>query len=163
MQTRPLDGVERRLEELLVRVLLTDVLLIEALLCDRLKQPLVTRLQVLLCKAGIEDEGLVLEIAKVRRHFNKSRGHDRFGEQNVGRAWLPHARTHKGLAGEIGTHPIASQHPPCRVHPNSCYEAGLHPQEAVVQQRDLRKELAQRPRLDVVVVRLADLAHPAVR
>jgi hypothetical protein len=33
----------------------------------------------------------------------------------------------------------------------------------VIKESDLREKLAQCPRLNVIVVRLADLAHPAVR
>ena len=56
------------------------------------------------------------------------------------------------------THPVTTQHPPRCVHADRCDHTGLYPQEPVVEQRHLGEELAQRARLDVVVIRLADLA-----
>lgn len=61
MQLGPLDRVQRRLQELLGRVLLADVLFREALLGELLDEQLVAGLQVLLGEAGVVDERLVLQ------------------------------------------------------------------------------------------------------
>lgn len=57
---RPVDGVDRRLEELAIRVLLADVLLVEVELDELLDKHRVPGAQVLLREPGVEHEPVVL-------------------------------------------------------------------------------------------------------
>ena len=61
------------------------------------------------------------------------------------------------------TYPVSSQHLPRSIHTNRRDHARLYSKETGIQERNLRQELAERSRLDVVIVGLADLSHPAVR
>ncbi len=70
MQLGPLDRVQRRLQKLLRRVLLADVLFVEALLGELLNEQLVAGLQVLLGEAGIVNERLVLQKEWCQFWFN---------------------------------------------------------------------------------------------
>ena len=61
MQLCPLDRVQRRLQELLRRVLLADMLFAEAVFRKFLDEQLVARQQVLLGETGVVHERLVLK------------------------------------------------------------------------------------------------------
>ena len=66
MELCPLDGVERRLEEVLRPVLLADVLLGESALAELLDEVPVTSREVLLREARVVDERLILKKEGVR-------------------------------------------------------------------------------------------------
>lgn len=68
-----------------------------------------------------------------------------------------------GQSSETCAYPLASEHPAGEIHADGGDHARLGAEEAVVEQGDLHEELGQRPGLDVVVVGLADPAHPRVR
>lgn len=61
------------------------------------------------------------------------------------------------------THPVSTQHPPRSIHPYSSSHAWFHSEEAVVKEGHFSQELAQGPRLEIVVIRFADLPHPGIR
>ena len=59
--------------------------------------------------------------------------------------------------------PFASQHLPGAIHRHCGYEAGLATQELMIQKSHFGQKLAERPGMEIVVIRLADPAHPTVR
>ena len=65
MELSPVDGVERRLEELLRRILLADVLLVELMLTELLDEVPVPGLEVLFGVARVVYERLVLQKTNV--------------------------------------------------------------------------------------------------
>ena len=65
MELCPLDGVERRLEELLRRVLLADVLLGEPMFAELLDEESVPRHEVLFREARVVDKCIVLKKVSV--------------------------------------------------------------------------------------------------
>src|ERR1700692_2565415 len=69
----------------------------------------------------------------------------------------------EGSTKQKGTHPITTQHLSRSVHTNRSDETRFYPQEPMIQQGHLRQELAQRSRLDIIIVCFADLPHPAIR
>jgi hypothetical protein len=85
----------------------------------------------------------------------------RRGKTRGGRRKVSEGRKAGRREGE--THPVSTEHPTSEVHPNSGDHTRFSPKESVVEQRNLHEELAQRPRLKVVIVGLGDPPHPRVR
>ena len=136
----PVQGKVGGFEELFIGVLPRDIQLIKARFCELFDKHAVPGNHLFLGETRVENKGIVLWV-EVKRDQSRAQGMVSLQET---------------------TYPVSSQHTTGGVHANSSHDTRLSPQETVIQEGDFGQKLAQRPRLDVVIICFAYLPHPAV-
>ena len=124
MQLRPFDCVQRRLEELLRRVLLANVLVRESSFGELFDEVPVTGEEVVLGEAGIVDERLVLEKENVSSDSHHVAFEDASRQKRRAKtlmaAWLPRCKTDIRQTWHVPNRPPTSFSPCTCRSPRPC-------------------------------------------